>query len=573
MLKRMRIVGRLVFLTVVLILFSLIIGFIGQMGLNRIQKNMDDLYFRTLKANELVASLQDAAHTIDEHVFYLAAYGDKGKEYLKRLTAIDEQFIFLNSRLNALTSLNENEEQAQALGALSQVINDWSEGKKEVIRRISREKIKDESALSTTFAGSPELYTAIKTYKNYSSSLAELKYNESQTLGKNTLQLMVYTLAGLVIGGILLSLVIALSIAKPLNQLVQHLSHIEKGNFAAGLPPSVLRQGGDLGRMSQAVKIMQAAIQTAIGFVKKNAVAMDHISEEALSRIAHLTTDAGDIYRSTEELTAYLELSASSAEVIHRSAGDIGSVMGELAEKARESAMLAAGIRQRAIAINGEAAASRDRNQAVYKEVKDELEIAISRAGSVETISRLAQECMEAASRTGLLSLNASIEAARAGEQGRSFAVVADEVGKLAQFSKKLAGEIVGLTPVMLSSVENLRSNSEKLLSFTESSMLQDYESLVKTGRSYEEDAVSLNKVADELDASACQVLGELRNIASQTEQLNSAYHQAAAEAEHIAGRAGEVSTLAEEVHEKSVFVKKESAGLMLAVEGFILAD
>src|SRR5256714_3743803 len=49
------------------------------------------------------------------------------------------------------------------------------------------------------------------------------------------------------------------------------------------------------------------------------------------------------------------------------------------------------------------------------------------------------------ADQTNLLALNAAIEAARAGQQGRGFAVVAEEVRRLADISRKTAGEITDL--------------------------------------------------------------------------------------------------------------------------------
>ena len=49
------------------------------------------------------------------------------------------------------------------------------------------------------------------------------------------------------------------------------------------------------------------------------------------------------------------------------------------------------------------------------------------------------------ADQTNLLALNAAIEAARAGQQGRGFAVVAEEIRRLADVSRRTAGEITEL--------------------------------------------------------------------------------------------------------------------------------
>jgi methyl-accepting chemotaxis protein len=102
------------------------------------------------------------------------------------------------------------------------------------------------------------------------------------------------------------------------------------------------------------------------------------------------------------------------------------------------------------------------------------------------------------ASRTNLLSLNASIEAARAGEAGRGFAVVADEIRKLAESAARSADEIV------------------KLVSEIET---------------------DTRRVADGMRESG-QVIGEGREdvntIAASLEQIRSAVGEAAARAEEI---------------------------------------
>lgn len=73
------------------------------------------------------------------------------------------------------------------------------------------------------------------------------------------------------------------------------------------------------------------------------------------------------------------------------------------------------------------------------------------------------------ASKTNMLSLNASIEAARAGEQGRGFAVVAQEIGSLASQSTKSSNDITktvqevhSFVEAMVNSMNDIRERSLK---------------------------------------------------------------------------------------------------------------
>ena len=82
-------------------------------------------------------------------------------------------------------------------------------------------------------------------------------------------------------------------------------------------------------------------------------------------------------------------------------------------------------------------------------------------------IDSFAKTIGEVASRTNILSLNASIEAARAGEHGRGFAVVAGEVRNLAEQTQSSSKEIT-----------NAINEIHKCVKGTVSSMKDIYESV-----------------------------------------------------------------------------------------------
>ena len=80
----------------------------------------------------------------------------------------------------------------------------------------------------------------------------------------------------------------------------------------------------------------------------------------------------------------------------------------------------------------------------------------------LEELSRLIENfagvISKIASKTNMLSLNASIEAARAGEQGRGFAVVAKEVGNLAAQSTNSSKDIADTVHEVHDFVNNMVS-------------------------------------------------------------------------------------------------------------------
>lgn len=81
---------------------------------------------------------------------------------------------------------------------------------------------------------------------------------------------------------------------------------------------------------------------------------------------------------------------------------------------------------------------------------------------ALKDIENTLQVIDDIAGQTNILALNAAIEAARAGEYGRGFAVVADNVRRLAEETKKNAGDINVITTRIIKDVGNSLSGIQE---------------------------------------------------------------------------------------------------------------
>lgn len=100
--NKMKIINRLIVLTVVLILLSVAVGIIGQNGIRNIQRQMDSLYFDSLKANELAYTLQSTVFSIESDINFAILMPQGDAESIKRLTAVDMDLTRMKAKLQGL---------------------------------------------------------------------------------------------------------------------------------------------------------------------------------------------------------------------------------------------------------------------------------------------------------------------------------------------------------------------------------------------------------------------------------------------------------------------------------------
>jgi methyl-accepting chemotaxis protein len=175
-------------------------------------------------------------------------------------------------------------------------------------------------------------------------------------------------------------------------------------------------------------------------------------SERVSSCSQNLVGSVQGVSTATEEISATLaDVSKGAAhqqtlvQDVNRLITDIASAIEVNASRAREAFGFAAEANQKANSGVDVSRLAIEKMRMVFERVEQSGGMVFQLEAKTRHVHQITEIITSVASRTNLLSLNASIEAARAGEAGRGFAVVADEIRKLAESAAHSADEIAKL--------------------------------------------------------------------------------------------------------------------------------
>lgn len=358
-----------------------------------------------------------------------------------------------------------------------------------------------------------------------------------------------YVLAGLFLG-IFASFKNYKKFIMPLQIISEISSNIKAKNLVYHVDP--LKSGGQ----REIINNFESAIKQLKDFVvstKNENNVIEGIVYTINENFSDLNKTINEISGTIEELSSSMQETAVSAEEMSVTSQTMERVVLSITEKSQEGAQKAIDLSEQAQYIMKTSESRQNETEKMFKETQMSLKHSIEKAKAVEQINVLADSILQISSQTNLLALNAAIEAARAGEAGRGFSVVAEEIKKLAEQSSHTINQIQSVTSIIISSVEELTHDSNTMLSFIEDKILKDYETLAKTSKQYNHDALYYKDFSADLNITSEELLSSVKTILKTIEGVAGAASQGAEDTSNMANRISEVNYKSNEVLKESL--------------------
>ncbi|WP_062107416.1 methyl-accepting chemotaxis protein [Bacillus niameyensis] len=368
--------------------------------------------------------------------------------------------------------------------------------------------------------------------------------------------------------GLLVSLVMARIISKPIVSIVNRMKMIASGDLS-GVSLEV-KSKDEIGQLVLATNEMTDRTKALL---KEINLVTDTVSSQS----EELTQAANEVKTGMEQIAVTMEELATGSETQANSASDLASIMGTFSDRVEEANENGGHIQENskkvlAMTTLGSELMNSSTEQMIKIDhiVKEAVEKVRNLDGQSQEISKLISVIKDVADQTNLLALNAAIEAARAGEHGKGFAVVAEEVKNLAE---QVAISVKDITHIV-TNIQNETSVVANSLQNGYSEVEQGTNQIKRTDQTFNEISSAVSDMARSINyitSNLAEVTNSAREMNHSIEEVASVSEEAAAGVEQTAASAQQASSSMEEVSANSDHLVKRIEELNKLVSQFKL--
>lgn len=359
---------------------------------------------------------------------------------------------------------------------------------------------------------------------------------------------MVLLSVAVTIAALLLGVIMAGSIARPLKHMMDVFGKVADGNLAGQDEGKAGRRNDEIGAMLAGVAKLRTSLRGMIGSIQHSTEVLNQ-SATGLEEAAKLTSkESAEVDRAISEISAGAVSQAEETGDAMQDIENMGSIISEMTEDISSMSQIT-----KEVGVAGEEV---NRILTELSEYTEKTTGAIDViAEQIQTTNASAQKIQQAiemitsiADETNLLSLNASIEAARAGEQGRGFAVVATQIQKLAEQSSTSAQQIEQVIYMLLNDAETMVNSMEQVVGIVASQK----EKLMETDVRFETvsrgikdslEKMELIKIkSGVLDTSRGQIVNVIASLSAISEENAAASEETAASTAELDERVRQIT-------------------------------
>jgi methyl-accepting chemotaxis protein len=438
LLGKLKMFYKLLISPLVVIIFLVVLSVISFNGFSNQKSSLEDIFKNRFKNFQESSGVVVDFTRIHANIYKLMGWGNAnyeksridelGKEQLK---ALERAIALIKSSADSPKMMEK--EKGFYKQALPQATK-YDKAARDVIESI----LNGDTATAAILMGQADdgyqvLNKSLQDLMEFEKKLSQGKYEESLSSINSTTTFFLAIAVIAVVLSLLINLVMARLITKPLRETVGVLGQIAEGDLTKEIEVATSDEIGDL---AHSVNVMCEKMGEAVG----QSVATTQVLSAAAS-----------------EQAAAIEETSSSLEE-----------MSAMTKQNAESTIQARELMVQAKEVTNKANGSMDQLTQSMAEI----------AQASEKTQKIVKTIDEIAFQTNLLALNAAVEAARAGEAGAGFAVVADEVRNLAmraaeaaRNTSSLMGEIVvkvkdgeRLVEMTNSAFKQVNSSSEKVV-------------------------------------------------------------------------------------------------------------